>query len=209
VSKRRRVARRVVADGYDRIAERYARWVAEDLVDEVRPRCAAVLLDGLPSGARVLELGCGGGGATTRRLGERFELTGVDLSARQIALARRNVPNATFVHAEMTAVAFPPERFDGVAAFYALTHLPQGDLPRLLRRVASWLRPGGLLVASMAAGLDPGAVEADWLGAPMYFSGYPPAENRRFLEAAGFAGARSLPQASVWSPHEILADKPP
>jgi hypothetical protein len=56
VSKRRRVALHIVAEGYDRVAERYARWVAEDLVDEVRPRYTAVLLDALPSrsaGARA------------------------------------------------------------------------------------------------------------------------------------------------------------
>ena len=29
------------------------------------------------------------------------------------------------------------------------------------------------------------------------------------LEAAGFAAVRFLPQASAWSPHEILADRPP
>jgi len=29
------------------------------------------------------------------------------------------------------------------------------------------------------------------------------------LDAAGVSGARFMPQASAWSPHEIPADKPP
>jgi SAM-dependent methyltransferase len=185
VSKRRRTALRVVASGYDRIAERYARWLADEVTDDVRPRYTAILLDGLPRGAQVLELGCGGGGPTTRQLAGRFVLTGVDVSARQIELARRNAPQATFVQADMTRLTFPPSSFDGVAAFYTLTHLPHGELPHLVVRIGAWLRPGGLLVASMASRSDPGTIEPDWLGAPMYFSGYPTEENRLFVERAG------------------------
>jgi scyllo-inosamine 4-kinase len=46
----------------------------------------------------------------------------------------------------------------------------------------------------MGGGLDPGTVEADWLGAPMYFSGYPPEENRRFLEEAGLRVESGQPE---------------
>jgi hypothetical protein len=63
--------------------------------------------------------------------------------------------------------------------------LPFGELAGLLVRIAGWLRPNGLLVTALAATHDPGAVEADWLGAPMYFSGYAPDETRRSVEAAG------------------------
>jgi cyclopropane fatty-acyl-phospholipid synthase-like methyltransferase len=185
VSKRRRIALRVVERGYDRIAERYALWLANEVTDQVRPRYTALLLDTLPPDARVLELGCGGGGPTTRRLAERFVLTGVDISARQIELARQNVSGATFVHADMTRLTFPPSGFDAVAAFYALTHLPHGELPHLLHRITAWLRPGGLFVASMGGGSDPGTVEPNWLGAPMYFSGYPPEESQRVVAQAG------------------------
>ena len=177
--------RRIVADGYDRIAERYARWTSEEVVDEARPRYAAVLLEGLPEGSTVLELGCGGGGPTTRQLAARFALTGVHISARQIELARRNVPRAAFIHGDMSRLELAPSSFDGVASFYSFLHLPYGELPPLLARIGAWLRPNGLLVATMAAGRDTGAVEPDWLGAPMYFSGYSLEENRSLIEQAG------------------------
>ena len=48
--------RQIVAEGYDRIAERYAEWAYHELINEVRPRYAAVLLEALPDGAQVLEL---------------------------------------------------------------------------------------------------------------------------------------------------------
>jgi len=37
----------------------------------------------------------------------------------------------------------------------------------------------------MGARANPGVVDPNWLGAPMYFSGYAEAENRRFVEEAG------------------------
>jgi SAM-dependent methyltransferase len=178
-------ARQLVADGYDRMAERYATWAADELSDDVRPRYAAYMVEHLPACAAVLELGCGGGGPVTRRLSARFKLTGVDISTHQIELARARVPTAEFVHADMSRCAFPADSFDCVAAFYSFLHLPHGELPDLLRKIGTWLRTGGLLVATMATRADAGTVEPDWLGIPMYFSGYAPADSRRFVIDAG------------------------
>jgi predicted TPR repeat methyltransferase len=193
---RRTGARQIVAEGYDRIAETYATWSRLQVVDEVRPRYTSVLLEGLPPGARLLELGCGGGGPSTRQLAERFALTGVDISATQVAMARHNVPTATFLHQDMLTLDFGAETFDGVAAFYTLTHLPYGELPGFLRKMGGWVRAGGLLVATLSAQPNWGQVEPDWLGAPMYFSGYSVKDNTRFVEEAGFE-VRSASVATI------------
>jgi SAM-dependent methyltransferase len=193
--------RRIVADGYNRIAERYAQWTRDEVIDETRPRYLSLLLESLPSGADLLELGCGGGGPTTARLARRFKLTGVDISERQIDLARQSVPDATFLCDDMTRVAFPSASFDGVASFYAFNHLPSGELPRLMVRIADWLRLGGMLVAALARSVDPGTVEPDWLGAPMYFSGYSPDESRSFAEAARLSIISLQPEPIVENGH--------
>ena len=177
--------RRIVEHGYDRIAEQYPEWANRVRVEE-RERYTQVLLDGLPEGAAVLDLGCATGELLTKQLAQRFAVTGVDLAARQIELAKRCVPEATFIHADMTRMRFPPASFDAVAAFYALTHVPREEVPPLVRSIFSWLRPGGLFVASLGAGDDPGGVEDDWLGVPMYFSAYDSAGSRRLVEEAGF-----------------------
>jgi ubiquinone/menaquinone biosynthesis C-methylase UbiE len=175
----------IVEQGYDRIGEEYERWSAK-ATDPARERYLKVLLEGLPKGAQVLDLGCGSGALATRRLSERFQITGVELSSRMVELARRNIPSATFVRTDMASVEFPPERFDGVCAFYSLTHLPQKELPTLLRRVARWLKPGGLFVASMGSGEDPGSVEDEWVGGvPMYFAGHAVQTNEELVEEAG------------------------
>jgi ubiquinone/menaquinone biosynthesis C-methylase UbiE len=175
---------RIVERGYDQIAERYAALAAQERLDE-RARYTDLIVQRLPAGAVVLELGCGVGGAATRALAERFSLTGVDLSSRCVELARKNVPNATFLHADMTALEIPPGRFDAVVAFFSVIHVPREEQPGLLAQVARWLRPGGLFIATMGAGSTENGYEQDWLGAPMYWSHYDAATNRRLVEEAG------------------------
>jgi len=176
--------KQIVEAGYDRIAERYAEWTGETLVEE-RETYVSLLFERLPEGAEVLELGCATGVPTTRELVKRFSVTGVDISAKNIALAKQQVPEAKFEQADITRLDLPPASFDAVIAFYTITHVPRGEHATLLRDAATWLRPGGLFVASMGAGDDPGTVEEDWLGAPMYFSAFDSATNRRLVEEAG------------------------
>lgn len=176
--------KQLVARSYDTIAETHAAW-ASTVRTEERVRYAAELLARLPVGANVLELGCGTGIPTTRVLAERFDVTGVDIAARQIELARQNVPAAQFIHADMATLDLAPASFDAVAAFYSIIHLPREEHAGLLRRIAGWLRPDGLLIATMGAGAEPGDIEPDWLGAPMYWSHYDSATNRALVEQAG------------------------
>jgi SAM-dependent methyltransferase len=85
----------------------------------------------------------------------------------------------------MAALDFPPDGFDAVAAFYSIIHVPREQHAGLLHDIATWLRPGGLLVATMGAGSTEAAVEPDWLGVPMYFSHFDGATNQRLVEEAG------------------------
>jgi SAM-dependent methyltransferase len=176
--------REVVARGYDAIAERYLEWSP---LRPSGPRLAYLdrACELIPARARVLELGCGAGVPMTRALAEGRDVIGVDISATQVALARRNVPTATFVQADMTTLAFEPASFDAVVAFYSLTHVPRDDVPPLLARIRDWLPPGGTFVASMGVEDDPGTIEEGWLGVDMYFSHFSARKNRRLVEEAG------------------------
>ncbi len=95
-------AKQIVAQGYDHIAEYHSQWASRTRAEE-RQRYTALVFEQLPPGASVLELGCGVGLPTTLALAQRFQVTGIDLSARHIALAQRNVPNATFIQDDMTS----------------------------------------------------------------------------------------------------------
>lgn len=182
--------KRIVERGYDAIAERYLAWTG-DRPSPTRQRALDLIIAELPPGSEVLELDCGAGIPMTAALAERHRVHGVDISARQIALARQHVPAATFQRADMASVDFPEESFDAVVAFYALTHLPRDEQGPLLRRIAAWLRPRGLYFATMGAHADPGTVEDDWLGAPMYFSHHDAETNRRLVVDAGLTITRA------------------
>jgi SAM-dependent methyltransferase len=177
--------KRVVAAGYDAMAERYLAW------SDLRPSAARLrylaLADALiPAGADVLDLGCGAGIPMTATLAEGRSMTGVDISAAQIALARANVPSATFIQADLTTLDFPPGSFDAVVAFYSLTHIPRAEHAALFGRIRSWLRPGGVFVASLGVEDSPDEIEADWLGVDMFFSHFSARVNRRLVAEAGF-----------------------
>jgi predicted TPR repeat methyltransferase len=178
--------RSIVEWRYDQIAERYAALAARERTDE-RARYTDLILQSLPTGADVLELGCSTGGSTTQALAARFNLSGVDLSARSVELARKNVPNGTFLHADMSTLDHAPERFDAVLAFFSIIHVPREEQPRLLVKIAPWLRPGGLFVATMGAGSTEDGYEEDWLGPSMYWSHFDATTDQRLVEEAGLA----------------------
>lgn len=158
----------IVARGYDAIALRYAEWAGQ--VESPALEWLRELDGHLPDGADVLELGCGRGVPGTRQLARRHVVTGVDISAVQIELARHHVPEASFVHADALELDVAAGSFDAVVALYLFGHLPVHEQRELVHRTALWLRDGGLLLATFGAG-EPGEdVDHDWLGAPMYFA---------------------------------------
>jgi cyclopropane fatty-acyl-phospholipid synthase-like methyltransferase len=153
-------------------------------VDSPAPLFVRELSQMLPSGSEVIDVGCGGG-AFARELAQRHRVTGVDLSAAQIELARGNVPKGTFVCADVLDVDLPPASFDAAVALYVFCHVPRAEHPTLLGKIARWLRPGALLLATMSAG-EGGEVVEDWLGVPMFFSSWDVETNRRLVREAGF-----------------------
>jgi predicted TPR repeat methyltransferase len=175
--------RRIVENGYDAMADRFAEWQRE-VVGSTRIERVEALLQLLPDRPDVLELGVGAGVRSTRMLAERGRLTGVDVSSEQLARARRRLPSATLLHADVMELQLEAASFDAVVAAYVLNHVPPQELGPLLRRVAGWLRPGGYLLATFATEDNPGWT-GEWLGVEMYFAGLSRGENRRLVETAG------------------------
>ena len=92
----------VVRDGYDRIAEQYTAAAATP-GPHPRHDWLRALLARLASPGEVLDIGCGAGVPTGLAIVEAgHHLTGIDLSPRQIDLARVNVPSGEFLVADAT-----------------------------------------------------------------------------------------------------------
>jgi len=174
----------LVGRGYDAMIDTWESWVAQ-ITDDPRHEWTADLAGRLAEGARVLELGCGGGTAETQALAARFRLTGVDLSQRQLERARARVPGAEFVYGDLTAIELDAGSFDAVVAYYSFNHVPRELLAPVFARIHGWLVPGGYFMAALGAGDLQGWI-GDFLGAPTFFSGFPPETNTRLLREAGF-----------------------
>ena len=132
--------KRVVEAGYDRVAERYLS--SKDAEDPATLAALEELARELPPGAAVLDLGCGAGVPVTRWLAQRFAVTGVDLSAKQLEMARRLVPAARLLKADMTDISLAPETFDAVVALHSIIHVPRAEHPTLVGKIHSWLKSG-------------------------------------------------------------------
>lgn len=145
------------------------------------------LLNRVPDGAAVLDLGCGCGVPTARDLATAgSRVTGVDFSPVQITRAREAVPGATFLQADASEVGFPDASFDAVVCLYTLIHLPLDEQPPLLARIARWLRPGGWFLSTTGHSAWTGS-EDDWLGggARMWWSHADAATCRAWITDAG------------------------
>lgn len=177
----------IVREGYDRASHAYrgdeftsqgsgyAYWLSR-------------LTRTLAAGSRVLDLGCGCGVPASRELARCHRVTGVDISPVQIARARRLVPGARFLCADMAEVQFEPESFDAAIAFFSLINLPLAEQSVVITRVSGWLVPGGRLVAVVGK-LASTRIETNFRGvqgAAMYWSHADVRTYRNWFEQAGF-----------------------
>lgn len=104
-------------------------------------------------GARVLEVGCGAAQCSRWLLSEGAAAFGFDLSARQLAHARRidedlDGPRPPLVQADATRIPFADGVFDAACSAFGAVPFVE-DSAAVMREVARVLRPGGRWVFSV------------------------------------------------------------
>lgn len=202
--------KQIVRQGYNTLSYAYRNDdTPEDHEDYVA--WIAQLAVRLPEQSPVLDLGCGCGLPATKLLARRFVVTGVDFSEVQIARARQLVPAASFLCADIAALAFPRETFLAVVSFYTIIHLPLAEQPELFKRIADWLQPGGYFLATVGHDAWTGTEEAflGVAGGKMCWSHADEATNVRWLQEAGLQvrWTRFIPEGA--SGHTLVfAQKP-
>lgn len=135
----------VPADYYRRIfdAEQQHWWYRG-----MREITRALLGSRLGRGGRVLDAGCGTGGALRWLLDEGGleSGAGVDIGADAIELARQRVPEAELRVAPLHRLPFDGGSFDLEITNDVLQHVEEQDVDRSLRELRRVLAPGGALL---------------------------------------------------------------
>jgi ubiquinone/menaquinone biosynthesis C-methylase UbiE len=176
---------KIVEEGYNKIARLYHKRRIERFWN-VAPDIEA-LTRRLATGCAILDVGCGSGYIASILEAKGFEVTGIDISAAMLELARANSPQSTFLRMDMKKLSFPRESFDCVICLYSIFHVPRRYHLGIFKQFNRVLRPNGLLAVHMGWG-DWVGIEDNWLGggAPMYWSHYGKGKNLVLIQKAKF-----------------------
>ena len=104
----------------------------------------------LPTGGRVLDLGCGPGLAATRMANAGLQVDAMDGSAEMVAMAAQHdgvtAWQATFDQSTGTDI------YDGIWANFCLLHASKEAMPHHLAAMVTALKPGGAFHIGMKLG---------------------------------------------------------
>ncbi|HVL55871.1 MAG TPA: class I SAM-dependent methyltransferase [Burkholderiaceae bacterium] len=105
---------------------------------------AALDRAGVAPGCRLLDVGCGAGGALAIARERGASVSGLDASENLVAVARERLPGAPIEIGEMEALPFPDASFDIVTGINAFQFA--GNLVQALREARRVCRPGGAVL---------------------------------------------------------------
>ena len=134
---------------YDDFAEAYSAQNETGLFNAYYNQPAVLALAGDVSGRRILDAGCGSGPLAAALRDAGATITGLDVSAAMVDLARRRLGHDADLHvADLGApLPFPDAEFDDVVASLVLHYLEDWTGP--LSELHRVLKPGGRLILSV------------------------------------------------------------
>jgi len=171
----------LVRNGYNKIAKRYME--ARD--QYTNDRYLTMLNNLLKPGSAILDMGCGAGKPVAKFfIYKGHNVIGIDISEKQIKLARRSAPRGRYAVKDISALQKEEYKVDAVISFYTILHIPRETHQELFDKINSFLPEGGLALVTMASSEWEGT--EDFYGVEMYFSHYGPDRNKTIIERAGF-----------------------
>jgi ubiquinone/menaquinone biosynthesis C-methylase UbiE len=169
--------------------------------------------------SKVLDVATGPGyvAASAQRRGAHA--IGIDVSAAQVDLARKNYPGIEFRQGDAEHLAFEAGLFDAVVMGLCLLHLPNAE--RGIAEAFRVLRPGGRFAATVWAkaehnpafriilgAIERHATKVDLPSGPSFFRFADAEEAERVLLAAGFVEPQMQIVPQYWrlaSPDDLFA----
>ena len=140
----------------------------------------------LKTGSHILDVGCGAGfPVDTFFIQHGHSVRGIDISSKQIELAKQRVPEAQYEQKDMTELKSGEYKSDAIVSFYAIFHIDRKLHLSLFQKFATFLPSGGVLLVTMGSDEWEGS-EDNFFGSKMYWSQYGTKKNEELIQKAGF-----------------------
>jgi SAM-dependent methyltransferase len=133
-------------DWYDTHAEHFAQRTMGNDMREIYDR----FLAHLPSGAHILDAGCGPGRDAKAFIDRGYRVSAIDASAAMVRMCTEHagIPARQMRFQDVTY----HNEFDGIWACASLLHAAREELPGILRQLSRALKPGGIFYMSFQLG---------------------------------------------------------
>lgn len=145
---------KTVKDFYNKTA---AEWSNELLKEKENREILQKFIDCFVNGGtirpRILDLGCGAGYDSKLLSEYGAKVVGVDLSDKQIEVAKQNLPNGKFFVGDITDKLDNLGKFDGVLCLATIMHIDIEKMKSTFENIANILHEGGLLLISAFDGV--------------------------------------------------------
>jgi len=144
------------------------------------------LISLLPKKSTILDIGCGAAiPIDSYLINHGFKVIGIDISEKQIELAKKNVPKGTFMQKDMSLLRDYEYKVDAVVSFYAVFHIDRNKHLDLFKKIKKFIPKNGYILMTM--GYD------DWEGKEklvgnedMEWSQFGVDKNKEIIKKAGF-----------------------
>ena len=169
-------------DFYERNAIAYAEMTAEMFDLSWLEKFSSKI----PSGGRILDVGCAAGRDSAWFAARGFQVVGIDISPTFIDLASKAVPNGEFHVMDLAKLSFRSCSFDGIWCSCVLQHVPRADAKSAIAGLADKLRSGGRIYILAKEGVRDGLERDNRFNNNMKFASYfEPEEIHDWLLEAG------------------------
>lgn len=171
-----------VKSSYNKIAQRYTSNRDKEKNNQYLNQFNKLI----EANSKILDLGCGAGKPIAEFfLNKSHSVIGLDISEKQIELAKNNFPKGEFVVKDISLLEKNEFTVDAVVSFYTIFHIPRELQLDLYKKINSFLNIGGRVMLTLGSFDWEGGVD-DFYGNKMFWSQFSKEKNRKLIERAGF-----------------------
>lgn len=143
-----------------------------------------LVLEVVPEGATILDLGCGSGRPMAEFVVSRGRhVIGVDQSEALLDLAKASMPGERWILASIESHEIS-SGYQGAIIWDSLFHIPRAEHAGILGKVVGTLPAGGRLMVTVGGSAHPPFTDV-MFGQPFYYDSHTPTETEGILKNLG------------------------